>query len=169
MTEITAALGVSAYFLGRRIAGQRRKPERVPVAYLYNGVMLPALPEWDREKYPYAYMTTSILSSNPSIYFTDIPLNATYTKSDTGEGTIWGVNSNGVSVNRLQYNYNKSTWLWDYKGASSLVFGHTFKPFWANTDMEKYYSLRNDETGEITYEPTGTIGLEASEPIPVYE
>ena len=29
-------------------------PSRVPVAYLYNGVRLPPLPEWDRTEYPYA-------------------------------------------------------------------------------------------------------------------
>lgn len=27
--------------------------QKEPVAYLYNGVILPALPEWDRETYPY--------------------------------------------------------------------------------------------------------------------
>ena len=27
-----------------------------PVAYLYNGIRLPALPEWDRGVYPYAYI-----------------------------------------------------------------------------------------------------------------
>lgn len=47
---------LAAYFLGRRIAGQRRKQDRVPVAYLYNGVRLPGLPEWDKEMYPFAYI-----------------------------------------------------------------------------------------------------------------
>ena len=28
--------------------------KREPIAYSYNGVILPKLPEWDREKYPYA-------------------------------------------------------------------------------------------------------------------
>ena len=28
--------------------------KREPTAYSYNGVVLPKLPEWDREKYPYA-------------------------------------------------------------------------------------------------------------------
>ena len=36
---------LAAYLLGRRIAGQRRKQDRVPVAYLYNGVRLPGLTE----------------------------------------------------------------------------------------------------------------------------
>ena len=31
-----------------------RKVFREPIAYSYNGVILPKLPEWDREKYPYA-------------------------------------------------------------------------------------------------------------------
>ena len=36
---------LAAYLLGRRIAGQRRKQDRVPAAYLYNGVRLPGLTE----------------------------------------------------------------------------------------------------------------------------
>lgn len=39
------------WLTGRKVAGMR---QRKPVAYLYNGVQLPALPEWDRETYPYA-------------------------------------------------------------------------------------------------------------------
>lgn len=32
MTEIAPALALSAYLLGRRIAGQRRKTDKVPMA-----------------------------------------------------------------------------------------------------------------------------------------
>ena len=39
------------YLLGAELRS-KRKP--VPVAYLYNGVRLPKLPEWDRAAYPYA-------------------------------------------------------------------------------------------------------------------
>ena len=54
--------------------------EREPVAFLYNGVRLPKLPEWDSEKYPYAvivgnssgefwlYPTRLILSTVPLYY-----------------------------------------------------------------------------------------------------
>jgi hypothetical protein len=31
-------------------------PSDEPIAYLYNGVQLPALPEWDRATYPFAYI-----------------------------------------------------------------------------------------------------------------
>ena len=33
-----------------------RRKRRLPVAYLYNGVRLPKLPEWDKTAYPYAYI-----------------------------------------------------------------------------------------------------------------
>ena len=31
----------------------------LPIAYSYNGVILPALPEWDREKYPYVMISNN--------------------------------------------------------------------------------------------------------------
>lgn len=42
------------------LTGKALPFKREPVAYLYNGVRLPKLPEWDKEKYPYA----AILSFN---------------------------------------------------------------------------------------------------------
>lgn len=33
------------------------EPTGEPIAYLYNGVQLPPLPEWDKEAYPYAFIT----------------------------------------------------------------------------------------------------------------
>lgn len=38
--------------------------KREPVAYLYNGVRLPGLPEWDRETYPYAVIVQNNLSGD---------------------------------------------------------------------------------------------------------
>lgn len=40
--------------------------QKEPVAYLYNGVRLPKLPEWDREAYPYAVITK--IGDEPDTY-----------------------------------------------------------------------------------------------------
>lgn len=57
--------------------GQRLRPglmgvgveERTPFAYNYNGLVLPALPEWDKMKYPYVVYTDggAIASATPFI------------------------------------------------------------------------------------------------------
>ena len=50
------------------------KPRRKPTAYLYNGIRLPALPEWDRGVYPFAvlyglrYETGELISATLSVY-----------------------------------------------------------------------------------------------------
>ena len=48
--------------------------QKQPVAYLYNGVRLPKLPEWDRETYPYA--TISVIS-----HMTALTVTLTFRKS----------------------------------------------------------------------------------------
>jgi hypothetical protein len=69
MDKTSLTLG---WLVGRRIAGQRTK-QKTPIAYLYNGVQLPPLPEWDREKYPYAvivaddYQTALSFSAKPML------------------------------------------------------------------------------------------------------
>ena len=136
---------------------------REPVAYLYNGVRLPPLPEL---VYPHAYIAKSLLGGT-LLFITDTPLNATYIPAEetsSGVDYEYGMNSNGVAVNILQYNYNNNTGQWDYKGESNRVFSQVHEPLWANTDMEKYYYR-----GDDVYEATGIIGFEASDPIPVYE
>ena len=37
-----------------------RKVFREPIAYSYNGVILPKLPEWDSETYPYAMISSNV-------------------------------------------------------------------------------------------------------------
>ena len=51
------------------LAGKGLPPMAQPTAYLYNGVQLPPLPEWDKETYPYVIYTISgaIASSTPFI------------------------------------------------------------------------------------------------------
>lgn len=147
MTEITPTLGLSAYFLGRRIAGQRRKRERVPVAYLYNGVRLPGLPEWDRVAYPYA-----VIVHGNSIYGLYCSTEPAYCKS----GSL--INKGGVYAPYLYFgHYDTKGWVGGNVVNTSDMTFMVDKPIWSNHDMIDVASAN------------GTVGLAASEPVPIYE
>lgn len=112
------------------------------VGYSYNGTVLPALPEWDREMYPYAVIDndgwylaccTSMLQYNGSniVYKEDC---STYCfKLDNG---AW------VYDGSASYNFD---------AGKTAVYGECI---WTNTDI-----LNED----------GTLCLAASEPVPIYE
>lgn len=68
MDNKSKALG---YLVGRQIAGMRRVIKE-PVAWLYNGVRLPKLPECDREMYPYALISDRY-SLEPTVIMTSMP------------------------------------------------------------------------------------------------
>lgn len=136
---------LAAYFLGRRIAGQRRKQDRVPVAYLYNGVRLPPLPEWDMEKYPYA-----------DIYYSENEY-GNYVlrfKSKPFEKMI-GFDALKFDDAATAY-YRAENDKWVYNSGSESSRGMTFYTdfVWTNTDL-----ILSD----------GTVIMAASEPIPVYK
>ncbi len=38
--------------------------KKTPIGYSYNGVVLPELPEWDKETYPYAYILNEDINVN---------------------------------------------------------------------------------------------------------
>ena len=129
------------FLVGRQIAGQRRAVEKVPVAYLYNGVRLPALPEWDREAYPYAFIAHTI---KKYIYFF-VLTEPTYHTNDSGQWVI-----TAVSHSVTDYS-NPGEWRPSSMETIERVVGSLM---WSNFDM-----LKSD----------GSISLEASEPVPIYE
>lgn len=164
MTEITPALRLSAYFLGRRIAGQRRKPERVPVAYLYNGVRLPKLPDLDKSMWPYAYIQQH--GSTFDLVYSTTPLSyGTHEYSQWLEG-----NDDGIA-NVYRYKNEQTNWTWNVyeegreykKGLSVILYART-NGIWANTNL--YYA---ENLGDEFINLIGTLYLEKSDPIPVYE
>lgn len=145
------------------ILGQFSSPlpmaQKEPVAYLYNGVRLPKLPERDREKYPFAVVMQEVSSS---IYFAQAIAAPLYTEET--------VSLAGKSLFQLAYEQRyllksvideTGTWKnWyelpntyfngrlEYDGATENVL------VWTNHDI-----LNED----------GSVYLAASEPIPVYE
>lgn len=121
-------------------------PKKEPVAYLYNGVRLPKLPEWDRVAYPYAVIMTS--SSGYALYVCQQEPAPRPAVSDD-PSYIWFGEYDYKPMRAYCYE-PYSEW-----GALSTSTSYSSnKIFWTNTDI-----LNTD----------GTTYLAASEPTPVYE
>lgn len=159
MTEITPALGLPAYLLGRRIAGQRK---RTPVAYLYNGVRLPALPEWDKRTYPYAAISSATMGGATVYYLVVSTVKLNFKRVFS----YWYFYPQ--EDGRLQ-NYapkqSENTWELMELGSNTVITSEftagstgiaavSDTVVWANYDLS--YS-------------NGSAYISASEPVPVYE
>jgi hypothetical protein len=137
-------------------------PQGEPVAYLYNGVRLPKLPEWDKEAYPYAYIDFH------SIYMEDLNeypafqapyVNCCYIFS---EKPYVYYDPNHVSGHPIYHIQNKLPYLvtatdpitGEWREIVSATENPNRSADWAN------YDVTADD---------GTIIQAASEPVPVYE
>ena len=151
---------ISAFWQGFASGANCSKKSKTPVAYLYNGVRLPGLPEWDKSVYPYAYIQDlNGRGANYILYCCSTKLKTTTTLN----GVM--VSESATSewdVSPFEY---ISAWLQISDDSSEiLVFSEpntaynllSQYPIWANYDIVNTY---NDEV---------TI-LSASEPVPVYE
>ena len=123
--------------------------EKEPVAYLYNGVQLPPLPEWDKETYPYAAMFRNM--DTYGVYcFSKQPF--TYSVNRYGVITIYHGTTSDTPAPYLSVEYDDGHWVTNSKtGASNRSLSLYI---WAN------YDILNED---------GSVYLKASEPIPVYE
>lgn len=137
---------LAAYFLGRRIAGQRRKQDRVPVAYLYNGVRLPGLPPRDA-KYRYGYISNGFAGIGRCYVYAET---ITYGVNENGYYSV--IVPAGAGVTGLYTNGQWETPTVIAEDKSITVPNGSW--LWANFDV-----LNED----------GTVYLAASDPIPVYE
>lgn len=125
-----------------------RKVFREPIAYSYNGVILPKLPEVDEEKCPCVYMYKS--GSYYIIQFCGA------FKPVTVSGSYTYINSAG---NYVLYRYYPSTGEFEFRNEGymenqTVSIRNPEDVFWANADL--------------VYED-GSLFLATSEPIPVYE
>ena len=135
------------------ILGQFSSPlpisQKQPVAYLYNGVRLPALPEWDREMYPFAFIRYD--SSGESATYLYCVESFEYSETPGIAGMGWGLIVPATSLICKLENGSWGTF------GNHNVFGqgvYDYLIHWTNFDM-----LAKD----------GSIYIAASEPIPVYE
>ena len=117
--------------------------------YLYNGVELPALPDWDKETYPYAYIGTNIVTGGTELAFFSARMAAT--------------RSDGVFSMFIRDTMGGLYRLVDGVWKSGTGGAYSFLPFWCNADY--YYSKSSQYSIEESL--LGTLYLAASDPIPV--
>lgn len=150
MKAVLLGNAVRAYLAGRGVGS------KTPVAYLYNGVQLPALPEWDKETYPYATIVGIALGSNEFNY------QLIYSDVQCGRVDSWtsGVrfasdNHTGAYISRVCYNSTPDKWEAPTTNDSGDPFLVPCPAVWANYD--------------VLDKIDGGVLLTASDPIPVYE
>ena len=127
--------------------------------WLYNGVELPPLPQWDKEEFPYAFISENIpygqydgyayrlhLYAAPCYvaYDENGKVNRVFTEKNSPY-QLWGGNTGAVA--------------WDFSGDGNNLTGSATNnlPLWVNADM--YYN-GND--------PTNSLYMSQSNPVPVY-
>lgn len=122
-------------------AASRGVIRRTPIAYMYNGVQLPGLPE---SSYEYAYLYTT----SDGEYVANL--------SPTIEVII---GKGGYSTHRDGDIYVLNDGIWEVATISKYRYGYLF---WSNTDV--YY---DDAFSDESF--ASTLYLAASDPVPVYE
>lgn len=142
-----------------------RKVFREPIAYSYNGVILPKLPEWDRERYPYAFIFNQ--SNCAVLRCTNVPVHLEFTREYIEENNVSTpivVANDGETFVLLSYGTTKNgelvagqeaeEWTIYVNGDSSNGMRINIPILWSN------YGLCYSD---------GEIHSAASEPIPIYE
>ena len=132
-----------------------------PVAYRYNGVELPELPEWDMEAYPYAIIAQN---SDGDIYFecaTKLMQYGTFTSGGVSYTNPHYLILAGEIASREYRFLSNNSWgepktaVWDRTDKTTNLRSRTEKVIWCNTDIP---NIDNN-----------TVYLAASAPVPVYE
>lgn len=104
------------WLVGRQIAGQRKAVEKQPIAYLYNGVQLPPLPEG---KYPHLCIVKSW--TDYRLFMTSMPLVGGV---HTTEGTEYCV---------YTFADGDDNWSFGFEGTGVGQWAMT--AIWTNTDI----------------------------------
>ena len=94
-----------------------------PTMYSYNGTVLPTLPEWDKETYPYAVILDNkrlFVSRNPFIVSAD--------------------STNAVLVANSAYAFydilNETEWVKAFEDIQSIMNNAIGVPLWTNTNID---------------------------------
>ena len=135
---------LQGWIVGKRLAAMRVKRE--PVAYLYNGVRLPKLPEWDAVAYPYA----CIYQVYGEYVLACMNVQCAYRTSTIGTGYV-------TIPHRKWCTFSYRGGVWEAQAVDVEINDYTSvnsELYWANYDVST--------TG-------GTLYLAASDPVPVYE
>ena len=140
---------LAAYLLGRRIAGQRRKQDRVPVAYLYNGVRLPGLPEVPKE-YSFVFMWSG--TGYYEVCFATVE-SVVYSASNL---SIFPAETGGTYLEYIC----KDSGIWE----ETRYSGNEYTGYLASVAQKMIWTNFN-----LKYKGTDTVFFTASNPVPVYE
>ena len=126
---------------------------RKPTAYLYNGIRLPALPEWDREKYPYAVIYTRSLTENGSglTLLSFVSTKLSFVDNTADALTIDETTEFLAKI----YHLENGEWVIKTEDAMVNLYMYLGVTIWANYDVLNYADT--------------TVHLSASDPIPIYE
>ena len=154
-----------AFTKGYHVGAALRRKRRLPVAYSYGGYTAPALPAGDDEEYPHAYICTiwyDFDSNKVHLIRTNVPM-------AVSNDWISALGVYGTATKHYIFDPDTHT-DWVLSGESTVLLNGqtTYLPQWANTDMAAY-THAEDATGKNVYTPKGTVGLAASDPVPVYE
>ena len=127
----------------------------VPTAYLYNGIRLPALPERDREKYPYA----NIYESDSFGYCVNV-ISAPYTA--VGDSLYILPVEEYPTYSQVVYYLNNGAWTvmrfgngTTNNGLEGNIISSLSNKVWTN------YNILNHEDGSVAFA--------TSDPVPVYD
>lgn len=150
---------------GNWVARQRGKKKQ-PVAFLYNGVRLPELPEWDKTVYPYAVILSSqstyanLIVSTVPLYYTPVKsgFSTTHRLGAKADGSMLAFvydSTNDDEVKRTSFVRDPDRDVEGFTAKENVKTLTLTSPKWANYDL-LYYA---DDTVCVT----------ASEPVPVYD
>lgn len=114
--------------------------------YLYNGVELPALPEWDATTFPYA----TIMPTTSGFYSVRFTAATVFYNNSVGNISI---NDIDADLRYIYYEFNGSEWVGDGTVKElSIAFTSSSGATWSN------YDILNED---------GSVYLAASDPVPV--
>ena len=133
-----------AFTKGYHVGAALRRKRVLPVAYLYNGVRLPKLPEWDKETYPYSFI-------NYGGWLYPNSLELYVCKEFTFDGSE--VHYTAESLRTPLTEYSEDFAWGDFSPSSGGDVARNWL-LWTNTDL---------------VESDGTVYLAATDPVPVYE
>ena len=164
------------WLVGKQMAAMRSNVGKTPVAYLYNGLRLPKLPEWDKETYPYAYIysTTSWSSTTVKLCCYQELFTAILPEWSGGWELLAGGNTKLESKITYKTEDGLSDEEWSELSATSLninlgsveVNGE-LKPYRARVCT--YPSDMIEWSNHSFYVENGEEWIVAADPVPVYE
>ena len=135
--------------------------EPVP-AWSYNGVVLPALPEWDKEKYQYAFMYIGVADDNiyfAGLYFAEVPFDATDFED---KKDLIAVSSNCLTEWWICFPRGAEGVSWRLRASNQSAYQNS--PYFSSPNADALWANH-----DIRRRDDGTLVVAASEPVPVYE